>query len=515
MILMNNQIIKVVGLTIAFAVVSACDTDFRAPVGDDSSFSSGSADFSKFVSIGDSLTAGIADGTLYRTSQENSYPAILAKQFAMVGGGSFEQPLVGDVDNLGGLLFNGVVNPTFSNRLVFDAATSSPGPIAGNPTIEVIGSGLNGSMFNNMGVPSAKSFHLGAPNYGDAAGLAGGTANPYFVRFASSATTTVITDAAVQQPSFFVLWIGNNDVLSYATAGGIGVDQKGNTTPTSYGSNDITDPDLFADTYAGLVGAMTAANADAKGVLINIPDVSTIPYFTTVPHNPVPFKEEDQASVDALNAAYAAYNGGLAAAQGLGKITAEEVARRTISFSVGQNAVVIDVVADGDDDMTNLTADATVPLPSYRQATADDLLVLPSSAKIGTEAVPGNPATVHGLGVPLGDGDVLIPSEILAINTARLAFNAAIKTAADANANLIHVDAAAVMAELNDTGISYGTGFVESTYVTGGAFSLDGVHPTARGYAVISNIIIDAINTGFGANIPTVDPGESTTIFFK
>ena len=514
---MKNRKVKLTGLLFACIAISACEGDFTNPVGDSSSYSSGSADFSKFVTIGDSLTAGYADGALYLSGQENSYPAILAKQFATVGGGSFEQPLVSD--NLGGLLFGGVANPDFGNRLVLDASTASPspGPIAGEPTTEVFGSGLNGSMFNNMGVPGAKSFHLGASGYGAAAGLLvdPATANPYFVRFASSDTTTIITDAAAQMPSFYVLWIGNNDVLSYATTGGIGADQLGNFDPTLYGSNDITDPVVFANTYAGLVGAMTAANADAKGVLINIPDVSTIPYFTTVPHNPVPFKEEDQASVDALNAAYATYNGGLAAAQGLGKITAGEVARRTISFSVGQNAVVIDVVADGDDDMTNLTADATVPLPSYRQATADDLLVLPSSAKIGTEAVPGNPATVHGLSVPLSDGDVLIPSEILAINTARLAFNAAIKTAADANANLIHIDVAAIMAELNDTGISYGTGFVESTYATGGAFSLDGVHPTARGYAVISNIIIDAINTGFGANIPTVDPGESTTVFFK
>ena len=505
MMLMNNQMIKVIGLTIVFAVVSACDADFKNSVGDASNLNSGTADFSKFVSVGDSLTAGYADGALYLTGQENSYPAILAKQFALVGGGSFEQPLVSD--NLGGLLFGGVANPSFGNRLVLDASTTppSPGPIAGNPTTEVIGSGLNGSAFNNMGVPGAKSFHLGAPGYGDAAGLAGGTANPYFVRFASSATTTVITDAAVQQPSFFVLWIGNNDVLSFAASGGAGVDQVGNFDPSTYGSTDITDPTAFAGVYSGLVGAL-AANPATKGVLVNVPDVSTIPFFTTVPYNAVPL---DQTTADTLNTAFAAYNGGLAAAQGLSLITADEVTQRTITFAAGQNAVLM-----LDEDLADITA-VNPALVKMRQATANDLVILPTSTKIGTLATPGDPSTAFGVAEPLVDEDVLTEKEIEAINTARIAFNATIKAAADANANLIHVDVAAIMAELNDSGISFGTGFVESTYATGGAFSLDGVHPTARGYAVISNIIIDAINAGFGATIPKVDPGESTTVFFK
>jgi len=237
-------------------------------------------------------------------------------------------------------------------------------------------------------------------------------------------------------------------------------------------------------------------------VLVNIPDVSTIPFFTTVPFNPVPL---DQGNADALNTAYAAYNSGVAA---LLAANPDEVAKRTIVFSAGlNNAVVIE-----DEDLTDLTG---FGLPSIRQATADDLVVLPASSKIGAEATLGDPTSVWGLGQALEDGDVLIPSEIQAIDTARLAFNATIKTAADANENLIFVDAAAIMQELNAGGIDFGTGSVNSTYGTGGAFSLDGVHPTARGYAVIANRIIDAINTGFNATIPTVNPGAHTTIFVK
>ena len=508
MTIMKNTIIKLASISVACAVISACDSDFSNPVGDQN-FNSGDADFTNFVSVGDSLTAGYADGALYLHGQNNSYPAILAQQFAKVGGGNFSQPLVSD--NLGGLLFGGVANPAFGNRLVLNADAALPGPvpeaIEGDPTTEVIGSGLNGSIFNNMGVPGAKSFHLGAPGYGNAAGLGAGSANPYFVRFSSVAPdATVIGDAAIQQPSFFTLWIGNNDVLSYATSGGIGEDQTGNFDPTTYGPNDITDPNVFAGTYVSLVGAMTA-NPATQGMLINIPDVATIPYFTTVPYNAVPL---DQATADILNAAYAPYNAGVA------QILAadpDQVAKRTIVFAAGQNAVVI--LDETLTDISGVNPPATDGLINMRQATAEDLLVLTTSSKIGTLADPNDPNSAWGIGVPLVDADVLIPSEILAIDTARTAYNVTIQAAADADSNLIYVDAAALMAELDATGIDYGTGFVDSTYATGGAFSLDGVHPTARGYAIVANSIIDEINSGFNANVPRVDPGSFTAIFVK
>ena len=38
--------------------------------------------------------------------------------------------------------------------------------------------------------------------------------------------------------------------------------------------------------------------------------------------------------------------------------------------------------------------------------------------------------------------------------------------------------------------------------VTGGLFSLDGVHLTPRGYAIIANEFIKATNSTYGSNIP-------------
>jgi lysophospholipase L1-like esterase len=509
MIAMKNQFIKLVGAVITCAVLSACtDTDVSTPPLNTGTPSAGDADFTTFVAIGDSLTAGYADGTLYLLGQKNSFPAIMAQQFADVGGGAFVQPLVND--NLGGLIFDGAPildlggNNRFDNRFVLNTETESPERLVGDSTNEVNGSGLNGTAFNNMGVPAAKSFHLVANGYGATAGVPLGLANPFFTRFALDAnTSSMIGDAVAQAPSFYTLWIGANDVIWYGFSGGTGVDQTGGVVaPQDYALNDITDPAVFASVYTGLVGAFKAANADVKGVLINVPDVTTIPYFTTVPYNPVPL---DQATADVLNAAYAPYNAGIAQALAANP---DEVAQRTITFVEGQNAVVIT-----DEDLTDLSG---AGLPSMRQATANDLIPLEVAPIIGTLADPLNPNSAWGVGVPLLDEHMLIPSEIQTMRTAITAYNDAIKAAADADANLIMVDAKALFDELTaNGGIDYGTGSVNADFATGGFFSLDGVHPTARGSAVLSNEIIDTINAGFNANVFHVYPGDYSTVFLK
>ena len=56
--------------------------------------SAGSANFSKYVALGNSITAGYADNALYREGQDNSYPSILAHQFALAGGGALVQGAV-------------------------------------------------------------------------------------------------------------------------------------------------------------------------------------------------------------------------------------------------------------------------------------------------------------------------------------------------------------------------------------------------------------------------------------
>ncbi|MBC7607716.1 MAG: G-D-S-L family lipolytic protein [Burkholderiales bacterium] len=446
----------------------------------------GTADFSKYVSLGNSLTAGFSDNALFKKGQEGSYTNILAQQFALVGGGEFRIPLTGD-DNLGGLLIGGT--PIQGTRLYFNGV--APVPVPGPPVTEVTNH-LTGP-FNNMGVPGAKSFHLLAPGYGNLAGVISGAANPYFVRFASSPSTTILADAIAQNPTFFSLWIGNNDVLSYATSGGTGTNQIGNLNPATYGGNDITDPNVFANVYTGLLDALTANGA--KGVVANIPYVTTIPFFRTVPYNPVPL---DLASATQLNSGYATYNGGLATAQGAGLITAEEKTRRTITFQAGKNAVVM-----VDSYLTNLAA---LGLPSYRQTTVEDLLILPSRTFIGT-VVGGNPAAINGVSVPLADNWVLSKDEVAEVKTAVDAYNETIRSLAVAK-GLAFVDANAILSQVYNGGIRFGNYHLSASYVTGGAFSLDGVHPSARGYALIANKFMEAINAKYGSTFRPVDLGK-------
>lgn len=79
---------------------------------------------------------------------------------------------------------------------------AGPAPVDGAPTTEVTAR-ITGP-FNNLGVPGAKSYHLVAPGYGSFAGVPTGVANPYYARFATSNTATVIADALVQAPTFFL-----------------------------------------------------------------------------------------------------------------------------------------------------------------------------------------------------------------------------------------------------------------------------------------------------------------------
>jgi hypothetical protein len=43
---------------------------------------------------------------------------------------------------------------------------------------------------------------------------------------------------------------------------------------------------------------------------------------------------------------------------------------------------------------------------------------------------------------------------------------------------------------------------VSTAFITGGGISLDGIHPTPRGYSVTANGIIEVINNSFNSSIP-------------
>jgi lysophospholipase L1-like esterase len=444
---------------------------------------SGTADFTKYVALGDSFAAGYCDGALFIEGQKGAYPNILAQQFALVGGGEFTNPLM--ADNNGGLLFG----PTQIQAPRFYFNGSTPVRVSDIPTTKLTDH-LTGP-FNNLGIPGAKSFHLLFPGYGNTSNVPLGTASPYFSRFSSSTGTTVLSDAISQSPTFFSLWIGGNDVLGYATTGGDGTDP-------------ITPTETFNSAYNALASQL--ATGGRKGVVANLPYVSTLPYFKTVPYNPLPLDTETISLLMNTTNGYGKYNGGLIFAKVNGLLTAEEVEKRTIAFTAGKgNRVVIE-----DSYLTDLTA---YGIPSYRQANSDDLIVLPALSFIGT-TIGGDVTKVNGVSVPLADKWVLSKNEIQELKNATDAYNIIIQNAAITN-GLAFLDAKAIMDELSTTGITANNYTLNATFVTGGAFSLDGIHPTPRGYALIANKFIEAINDKYGSNLKGVNLGNYRILFPK
>lgn len=435
----------------------------------------GSADFSNFVSVGASFTAGFADRALFIAAQENSFPNTMAKEFAKIGGGVFNQPLMSD--NFGGLAAGGtrIAEP----RLVFVGGPSPLESVIGPVTVgtDIVSNNPTGP-FNNLGIPGAKSFHLIAPGYGSLANFPT-AANPYAVRITGSTPNASVLELAVaQNPTFFTLSeIGGNDVLGYATSGGDG-------------SNPITPTATFNFALNTLVSGLTANGA--KGAIANLPNITSLPFFTTVAYNPVPLDLPTAGFLNSTNA-YGAYNAGIVGAYAflvantpLTQDQADaEILKRTITFAAGPgNALVL-----LDENLRDLTS-LNPALLNLRQATENDLILLTASA-----IIPGG----GGTATPLSDTFVLTPEEQQEIATATDAFNASISAAANTN-GLALVNLNSVLEQASTIGIQFDAYNLNTNLVFGGLVSLDGVHLTARGYALMANSFLKAIDTTFGTN---------------
>lgn len=416
--------------------------------------SNGTADFTTYVAVGNSLTAGYADGALYKTGQMYGWANILGQQLTTVGGGQFVYPAV--TSEFG--VLPGKLKLGFSTDCL---GVTSLGPVPDVGELDPFTNHIDYTV-NNVGVPGAKVGHLLFPGYGNPAGLAATppTANPYFVKFATSPDITVIEQAMSMSPTFFSLWIGNNDVLGYATSGGAG--------------GLPTDKTTFGGLYNTLVNTLTAGNA--KGVLANIPSVTSAAFFTTIPYNVIDIPEDGQWMVDMLNAAYAPYNAAMEANQ----------LPYRISFQLGPNPMVIK-----DPDMAGLPAQLQI-----RQMTENELalLTLPQdSIKCAT----------WGSAVPVPNQYILTEAELDTISNYTTAYNDIIKTAA-VDKGLAFVDVNSIMKKVSASGLTFDGISFSPAFVTGNLFSLDGIHLTPQGNAVIANYFIDAINGQYSANIPKV-----------
>jgi hypothetical protein len=456
------------------------ELDANPPVAD-----AGPLNFASYVAVGNSLTAGYADGGLYNAGQEASYPNILAKQFAKTGKGpsAFVQPLFDATksDGSGYLHFEDFTQPPAPGTpapvlLAPGQTVTVQGPTALRPTatglvmisnsktyhLAVTGQTLpggnqlaayTGTQPDNLGVP-------GISVLSSLSALTGGLApygaiNPFYERLLTATerpTKDYVTYIGQKTSTFFTCWMGNNDVLTYATAGGV----SSATNPFS----GLTDTTRFGVGYRAIVGTMSRGGT-IKGACANIPNVTALPYFTTV-----------------------------------------RVADIIAKFKLSNPALSLYIT----------TGTGTV-----REATPTDLLVLTSSSVIGTTTA-GNPFPV-GAGLsatacnPLSSQYVLDATEAAAVQSRTTQLNNIIaKTARQNKVAMADMNAFFV----NIAGSGFATNAVNNTtaFLAGNLFSLDGVHPTPRGYAVVANEWIRTINAFYGSKVPLVNPGEYQAVLF-
>jgi hypothetical protein len=432
--------------------IVACKPNIHEPAVD-----KGSIDVSKYVALGNSITSGYADNALYYDGQQVSYPNLIAQQFSKIGGGAFKQP---DIDpNSVGVGASGGARLALGPHADCLGATSlSPGPIAakGDTTIFAVNIFASKGPFNNMGVPGAKAITTIYPGYGNPA-HGPGNYNPFFTRMASNLTSaSMLSDAMAESPTFFSLFIGSNDALGFALSGG-----TSDAITPSAGA-----PGVGFDASMDLIVSTLISNG-AKGVIANLPDITSLPYFTTVPYNGLVLTE--QVQVTGLNAAY----------NGSG-----------ITFHLGQNPFIIE--------------DAAAP-GGFRQIAATEYILL---------SVPQDSLKCHFWGSlkPIPNKYVLINSEVSAIRTAISNYNTKIKNLATAN-GLAFVDVNQFLA-MTEKGITYNGINLSTTFVTGGAFSLDGVHLTPIGNALLANEFIKAINATYKSTLPLVDATKYSGVKF-
>ncbi|HNU42971.1 MAG: G-D-S-L family lipolytic protein [Bacteroidetes bacterium OLB12] len=490
----------------------------------------GSANFTKFVAVGNSFVAGVQGGALFTTGQNNSLPAIMATQFAKpgVGGGAFVQPNINA--SLGWNLF--VTQPFLSDnskpilgRMLLQGASPKPTPQAYAPgNLEALPNPSANPGFiytggkatlNNFGVPAIFLGQALIPETGNWAGA--GTDprfNPFYGRLAAppGGTSTLIGDVAASGGTFFLFWLGLDDYFLHAAFGADPT--KAPLTPAT-GAGAAS----FDLQYGAAIGALLGSNANLKGVVGNFPDIFKMPHFTAVAYNAVPL---DAANAAALNAGFAGYNAALDGlknpAFGGAYGTTAELDARKVTYIAGNNKPLIadETLLDlgpGFDALQGLGAiDATqraqlAPFEQVRQTTSTDILPLSAGSVLGT-LVGGNPSLINGLSVPLADQYVLIPTEIQAINNARTAYNATVQAIVSANSSklaLADVNAALDGLVAAKVGIYNNVTITPNINPPTGIYSEDGVHLNSRGYALLSRVFIQAINDTFGATVPLTD----------
>jgi hypothetical protein len=397
-------------------------------------------DLSRFVALGDSLTAGYKDGALFYEGQINSFPNLMAGEF----GCKFRQPLV-DPNSVGIGFFE-------NSRLVLKEKAGSAGmqlsylAAHGDRTTLLENCYAAQGPFNNLGVPGAKVTTLIAKGYGDQRS-GEGNYNPFFSRMCSnSETASVLNDAMLLNPTFFSLFIGNNDVMAYALSGGT----SNSITPLK-GVAGIG----FEESLRFIVN--TLISKGAKGAIANLPAITSIPFFNCIHYNDLVL---DSASAESLNPRYHAAG---------------------LKFVPGRN-----------------------PFPVEDPLCVGGLRQMVEGEFISLDIMLDEHRSDHLTGLtPVPKKYYLSKKQVAEIQGTMMSYNAIIKEIATEN-DLAFVDTNLLL-QNKKMDRTYNAVNREITYTTGGFFSLDGLHINSLGHALLGNEFIMAINQTYGMNIAKIN----------
>ena len=441
----------VASLILMFACEDHTDLTGPGPV------DTGDIDFTSYVAIGNSLTAGFQNNALYENSQVLSFGKIIAGQV----GTSFQFPNISE--------------PGIAGRLEVSEIESSNGQIENIIIVPNSGVGQptnldHAAPYNNLGIPGAILFDL--IDETDFAQKSAARNNPFFSIVLRDAAfgSNVVQQALNLQPTFITLWIGNNDVLGYATSGG--------TQGTDLTGTQPTDPATFAFLYNEVATALADTSGYRKVAAANIPDVASIPYFTTV---------------------------GPQMAAGLEALGVPAMVYQRNGETIGTGVATPDNLKTGDILIT-LTGSSTAGLlgDTSGKYYSDNNIPVPDT--IDTSKPFGFDSQN-----PWPDVFTLDADEIGITIAATNSFNGTISGIVGTySESWVLVDINSFFNEMKEAEESVGGMMIDginftTEYVSGNAFSLDGVHPTTQGYAIVANEFFNALNKKFDSNIPTVN----------
>jgi hypothetical protein len=440
---------------------------------------SGTADFSVYVSIGNSLTAGYQSGALFESTQQYGYAMQLADA---MGVASFEVPWIADPGIYDAELELGHLQVVFDDE---GNAGLAPIPWEGisSPLELLLNAELQGP-YHNMGVPGSTAYDLlfamdqttcftaqiGEPNaYFDMI-LRNGSI-PWTAFGGAADDLPAVEIAKLAQPTFASVWIGNNELLLPATSG-IGA--------PFYPAEDDGGPLNFRELYMGILGGLVTDLPNAKFVTADLPYVTNIPYFTTVPWFVI---DPDQNPVDGDPGTEGIQFVGLLAEEGTG-------------FQLASGDLVCLALLSFDSDSNG------VPDLNEGMGIPDDVLIglLMSEGMTQEEAIAALPVAFPHHGTLIPGGLTLVAAEAAVILDATDDYNTVIHSVADGFGVPV-VEVNAYFQDVAVNGAEYNGEEYTTTFVTGGLFSLDGVHPSSIGYAIIAEKFIETINEAYGSNL--------------